>query len=75
MVFEVGNRVTGSGWLVADADRESLDLARFHDLVRRLGPAPRSTRSVRLIRADFDAVGTQVWPDNTVLLPATRKPD
>jgi hypothetical protein len=66
MVFEVDDRITGWGRLVADADGEWLDLARFHDLVRRSGPAPRSARSVRLIGADFDAVPTEFGPENAV---------
>jgi hypothetical protein len=52
LVFEVGDRVTGSGELVADADGVWLDLARFFPLGPPGGSRPRSRQSVRLIGAD-----------------------
>jgi hypothetical protein len=65
MVFEVGDRVTGWGRLVADAEGEWLDLARVDSLVWSARPRPRSHRAVRLIGARFGpnstATVTGVW--------------
>jgi hypothetical protein len=52
LVFEVGDRVTGSGELVADADGVRVDMARFFPLGTPGGSRPRSRESVRLIGAD-----------------------
>ncbi|MGW4947010.1 hypothetical protein ACWEOZ_36115 [Actinoplanes sp. NPDC004185] len=66
LVFEVGDRVTGSGELVADADGVWLDLARFFPLGPPGGSRPRSRQSVRLIGADAALAATSdidpAWP-------------
>ena len=79
LVFEVGDRVTGRGELVADADGVWLDLARFFPLpsVAEQGPSagtteygrPRSGRSVRLVGAD--AVRAAASPDVDLAWPVT----
>lgn len=60
LVFEAGDRVTGSGHIVTDADGIWLDLARVIPLT---WSDRRSNRSVRLIGADLRAVPTQFGPD------------
>ncbi len=55
MVFDLGDRVTGWGRFVADADGEWLDLARVVAARLTDRPLPRSGHSVRLVGADFDA--------------------
>jgi hypothetical protein len=60
LVLEAGDRVTGWGRLVADADGVWLDLARVIPL---MWSDRRSNRSVRLTGADLRAVPTQFEPD------------
>ena len=52
LVFEVGDRVTGWGRMVTDADGVWLDLARVIALGTVEDSRPRSNQSVRLIGAD-----------------------
>ncbi|XVU20916.1 hypothetical protein ACQPZJ_26990 [Actinoplanes sp. CA-054009] len=62
LVFDVGDRVTGWGQMVADADGVWLDLARFVWLsLAAEGSRPRSRQSVRLVGAD--AVRAAALPD------------
>jgi hypothetical protein len=63
-VFDVGDRVTGWGRLVADVDGLWLDLARVIMLEGIEGSRPRSPQSVRLSGADFDAARAAATPDN-----------
>jgi hypothetical protein len=65
LVFEIGDRVTGWGRLIADSDGEWLDLARVHTL-EYPDPARRSSRSIRLIGADVDALPTRFGRGNTI---------
>ena len=71
LVFEVGDRVTGSGQVFrgsdldangpVDADGVWLDLAWTHSLIRR--NLRRPDLCVRLTGADLDAVPTEFGPD------------
>jgi hypothetical protein len=56
--------------MIVDADGEWLDLAVV-DMLVWPGPARRSSRSVRLIGADLDAVPTSFGPDGSVPGKAT----
>lgn len=66
LVFDYGDRISGWGRLVPDADGEWFDLARVMTLESRPGPKPRSSRSVRVIGADFEDVPTAFGANHAV---------